>query len=258
MNSTRRGFCGIILLAASLALLGCGDGTVFYVRSVNASNGLKGYTVQVGVTGIVASLPYGTEGVQPKGQYSTTDTSGNYRELGAGANQKVTVYTTPGSTPLASETQSFLKNTYYTVVTLAQAPSITLRTLADGDTAPPSGDFKVRMLQASTTSGPVDVYFTASGANVSGTPAISNLQFGQVTQQYYSEAAGTVEIQITPAGNPSTILYSGVATVTAGANYTAYFLDPPSINGVSPAIFGLLLVKDPVLAASTTSSTTGS
>lgn len=254
MNSTRRGFCGIILLAASLALLGCGDGSVSYVRSVNASNGLKGYTVQIGVTGIVASLPYGTEGVQPKGQYATTDTSGNYRAIGAGSSQKVTVYTTPGSAPLASATQSFLSNTYYTVVTLAPAPGISLVTLTDGDTAPPSGDFKVRVLQASTTSGPVDIYFTAQGGNVGGTPAVSNLQFGQVTPKYIPETAGTVEVQITPAGNPSTVLFSGVFTPAAGANYTAYFLDPPSVNGVSPAIFGLLLVKDPVLTATGSST----
>lgn len=257
MKSTRRSFCGLILLATSLALLGCGNGSVSYVRSVNASVGLTGYTIQVGVTGIVSSLPYGTEGVQPQGEYNVTDTSGNYRAIGAGSNQKVIVYTTPGSTPLASETQSLLKNSYYTVVTLAQAPNVSLVTLTDGDTAPPSGDFKIRMLQASTTSGPVDVYFTPQNGTISGSPAISNLQFGQVTQKYYPEAAGTVEIQITPAGNPTNVLFSGVFTPSAGANYTAYFLDPPSMNGVSPAFFGLLLVKDPVLT-STGSTASGS
>ncbi len=249
MYSNRRSFCGIIILAASLGMLGCGDSGNSYVRSVNASNGLSNYTVQIGQTGVASSLPYGTEGVQPKGQYSTADTSGNYRPIGSASNQKVIVYTKPGSSPLASETETFLKNSYYTVVTLAPAPSISLLTISDGDVAPQSGDFKVRVVQASTTSGAVDLYFTAQGGTVGGTPAVSNLQFGQVTPQYLQETAGTVEIQITPAGNPSTVIYSGSFAPAAGANYTAYFLDPPSINGVSPAFFSVLLVKDPVLAA---------
>ena len=254
MNSTRRAFCGTIVLAASLGMLGCGNGSNSYVRTVNASNGLAAYTVQVGLTPIASSLPYGTEGVQPKGEYSTTDSTGNYRPIGSGTGQKVTVYQTPGSTPLASETQSFLNNSYYTVVTLAAAPSISVLTLKDGDSAPSGGNFKVRLVQAAFTAGGVDVYFTAPGATVGGTPTLTNLLPGQVTQQYYSEAAGTVEIQVTPTGIPSRVLYSGMLTPAAGSIYTAYFLDPPAN---SSGTYSVLLVKDPVVTAST-SATSGS
>lgn len=105
-----RNLCGILSLTASLAMLGCGSSGNSFVRAVNASQGAPGFTVQVGQTGIVGGLPYGTEGVQQQGQYSGIDSSGNYRPLGAGNNQSMIVYSAPGTT-LASTTQSFLKNT---------------------------------------------------------------------------------------------------------------------------------------------------
>ncbi len=249
MYSKWRGFCGIGILSASLLMLGCGSSTPSYVRSVNASNGLSNYTVQVGLQGVASSLPYGTEGVQPKGDnYSVNDTSGAYRPIPAGAKQKVVVYTTPGS-PLASGTQSFLAKSYYTVVTLAAAPSIEVQTLTDGDVAPSSGDFKVRLVQASPTAGAVDVYFTAQGASVGGSsPLFGNFQFGQVAAQYAQQSATAVEVQVTPAGNPAKILYTGVFTAVAGDIYTAYFLDPPMTNPSKG--YSLLLVVDPTLTAS--------
>ncbi len=236
--------CGTIVAAsASLLLLGCGTSNT-NVRTVNASPGLTGYTVQVGQTGIASNLPYGTEGVQPKGQYTAVDASGNYREVAAGSNQKIIVYTTPGSTPLATSTQSLLKNSYYTVVTTGTAPTVALVTVADGATAPTGGGYALRIVQASNAAGAVDIYLTAQGGNIGGTPTVSNLQPGQVTQQYLQVAAGSGEIQVTPAGNPARVLYTGVFTPAAGAVYSGFFLDPPSTGS---STYGFLLVKDPVL-----------
>ena len=250
MYSKWRGFCGISILSASLLMLGCGSSTPSYVRGVNASNGLSNYTIQVGLQGVISSLPYGTEGVQPKGdKYSVNDNSGAYRPIPAGATQNVIV-STSANPKLATGTQSFLAKSYNTVVTLAAAPSIELRTLTDGDVAPASGDFKVRMVQASPTAVAVDIYLTAQGASIGGSsPLLSNFQFGQVAAQYAQETAATVEVQVTPAGNPAKILYTGVFTAVAGDVYTAYFLDPPM---TSPSKgYGLLLVVDPTLTAST-------
>ena len=104
MYSKWRGLCGILSLAGSLTLLGCGVNGNSYVRVVNASPGLANYTVIAGQTPIVSSIPYGTEGVQQQGNYSTADTSGNYRPLGSGNGQSLYVYSTPG-TNLASTTK---------------------------------------------------------------------------------------------------------------------------------------------------------
>lgn len=250
MASSRRVLHIVLAFSASLLLLGCGTNNS-YVRTVNASPGLTHYTVQVGVTGIASSLPYGTEGVQPQGEYAVTDSSGNYRAIGAGKAQKVLVYQT-SSSPLATISSDFLKNSYYTVVTLGAAPAVALLTLQDGDTAPSSGNFKLRMIQAAPTTPAVDIYITAQGAGIGGaTPILSDFQFGQVTQQYLPLSPGPLEIQVTPHGNPSKIIYSGAFTANAGDIYSGFFLDPPAPGSTT---YGFLLVKDPVLTATKTST----
>jgi Domain of unknown function (DUF4397) len=249
-SSKWRAFCGIITMSASLVAIGCGNSTATYVRSVNASNGLTkyNYTIQVGLQGVASSIPYGTEGVQPKGDnYSVNDSSGNYRPIAAGNNQMLKV-TGSNNMTLFSGTQSFLANTYYTIVTLAQAPSIEVRTLTDGDVAPSGGDFKLRFMQVAPIAGTVDIYVTAQGASISGaTPVLSNFQFSQVSQGYLSETAGPIEVQITAAGNPSKVLYTGIFTGAGGDLYTAYFLDPPT--GGPSTTNSLLLVQDPALTS---------
>ncbi len=251
MYSNRRGFCGIFTLAASLAILGCGNSNNTYVRTVNASPGLTGYTVQVGQTGIASSLPYGTEGIQPKGQYATADTSGNYREVGAGSNQTVLVYQTRG-TALSSQKTNFLKNSFYTIVTLSPAPGIHLMTLVDDNSAPTSGNYKLRFMDASPKAGPIDVYITAVGASPSGNPVIGNIQADQITS-YLQLPPGTLEVQITPHGNQSTVLLTAPLSPSAGNIYSVFFLDPPDANS---SVYGLLTVHDPVNTGKTMSSGT--
>lgn len=254
MNATRHKIYAIATLGGAMALAGCGTANT-YVRAVNASPGLTNFTIQVGETGVASSFPYGTEGVQQPGQYSTTDASGNYRPIGAASNQQVIVYVQPGSPPLASATHSFLKNSFSTIVTLDAAPNIHLLTLTDDDRAPQSGDFKLRVVHASPSAGPVDIYLTAPGAGLGGaTPIVSNLQFAQVTSTYLELSPGSYQVQITPHGNPSQVVISASISPTAGHIYSAFALDPPA-GGAGK--FGLLLTDDPVttLGAAASGST---
>jgi hypothetical protein len=239
------GTCGsVAAFCASLLLLGCGTSNTS-VRTVNASPGLTNYTVQVGLIPVASSLPYGTEGVQPQGQYTTVDASGNYRQVGAGSNQKVFLYQGSNSaSPIATTTSTLLKNSYYTVVNVGAPGSVQLLVLPDGYTAP-SGGFGMRLVMASQRSGPVDIYLTAAGAPVSGSPTFANIQFAQ-TQTYVQVPSSAGEIQVTPAGNPAHILFAGTFTASSGNNYTGFFLDPPS---TASNAYGVLLVKDPVLTA---------
>lgn len=246
MQFNWRNLCGVLALSASVAVLGCGDSPVSYVRSVNASNGLTNYTIQVGVQGVASSIPYGTVGVQPKGDnYSVNDSSGNYRPIPTGNSQKIIVYGSSPNNVLSSSTQSFVAKTYYTIVTFGNSASPGIMTLTDGDAAPSSGDFKLRLMNTATQTGTVDVYVTAQAAPISGPPVASGLQPGQVTSTYVNVAAGAVEFQVTPAGNPAKILFTGLVNTTAGNLYTGYFLDPPNASKG----FGLLLAPDPAITA---------
>jgi hypothetical protein len=251
MYSKWRGLCGILSLAGSLTLLGCGVKGNSYVRVVNASPGLSDFTVVAGQTAIVSALPYGTEGVQQQGQYSTTDTSGNYRPLGAGTSQPLYVYTTPG-TKLASTTQTFIKSTPYTIV--LESTALEFQVLTD-NTAPSGGG--VRVMDASTMAGAVDVYITAAGATPGGAPAVGNMTFQQVTNPYLPPTSGSLEVQVTPAGNPGKVLAILPYTFASGKTYSIFVLDPPNPSApiVPPTMqpvpgantYGVLVTNDPAM-----------
>lgn len=240
MDPKWRGICGGFTLAVSLLIAGCGSNNNAYVRTVNASPGLAGYSVQVGVTVVASSLPYGTVGVQPAGEYSTDDASGNYRAIGAGNSQAVVLFQKPG-TNLATTTLSTVKNSDYTIVNLGIFPNISLLALTDNNTAPTSGQFKLRVVHASPSAGPVDVYITAPGGSISGMPVVDDLQFGQVTPNYLQLAPGSYEVQITPHGSTHAVITEAFSP-TAGNVYSAFALDPaPGSNN-----FGLLVTTDPL------------
>ena len=256
MYSKWRGLCGILSLAVALTTVGCGVKGNSYVRVVNASQGLSNYTVVAGQTPVVSSIPFGTEGVQQQGQYATADTSGNYRPLGAGNGQALYVYSTPKN-KIASTTQSFIKSTPYTIVLESTASSLEFQVLTDNNAAPGSGNYSLRVMDTSTMAGPVDVYITPVGASVGGTPVVGNMQFQNVTNPYLQLAPGTLEVQVTPAGNQSKVLAIQPFSPASGKVYSIFFLDPPNASApiVPPAIpavtgantFGVLVVNDPVM-----------
>ncbi|MGA7710202.1 MAG: DUF4397 domain-containing protein [Acidobacteriaceae bacterium] len=251
MYSKWRGLCGILSLAGSLTLLGCGVKGNSYVRVVNASQGLSGFTVVAGQTQLVAGLPFGSEGIQQQGQYSAIDSSGNYRPLGAGTGQALYIYSTPG-TNLVSTTQTFISKTPYTIVVEGTSPEF--QVLTDG-TGPSGGG--LRVVDTSTMAGAVDVYITAVGASPGGTPAVGNMTYQQVTNPYLPSASGSLEVQVTPAGNPNKVLAKVLFNPASGKTYSIFVLDPP--NGSAPVVppqipavpgantYGVLVTNDPLM-----------
>jgi Domain of unknown function (DUF4397) len=253
MYSKWRGLCGILSLAGSLTLLGCSVNGNSYVRVVNASPGLTNFTVVAGQTPITSTVPYGTVGVQQQDQYSGIDSSGNYRPLGAGNDQPLYVYSTPG-TKLASTTQSFIRSTPYTIVLQAEASSLQFQVLTDDNTAPSGGGYSLRVMDTSTRAGAVDVYVTASNAPVGGSLIVGNMQFQNVTNPYLQLSPGVQEVYVTVAGNPSKVLAIQPFAPASGKIYSIFFLDPPNPTGnIDPWTstgtnkYGVLVVNDPVM-----------
>ncbi len=238
------GFCSAGAVSAALLLAGCGAPQDTNVRVVNASPGLTGGAVQVGVIGVVGGLPYGTEGIDQEGQYSgPPDSSGDYRPVGAGLNQNILVYTQTPVSPLAKQTQTLVQNDFYTVVALGASPNVGILTLTDDDSAPQSGDFKWRIVDTSGDAGPVDIYLTAPGASLSGaTPVVSNMAFGQYTS-YFQIKPGAYVVQVTQHGNTVSALFTAAFSPAGNSIYTTYFLDPPTSGSTN---YGLLTTNDPV------------
>lgn len=233
-----RGLCGILTLTASLSILGCGNSPSANVRAVNASPGFAPFTFQVAQIGVAAALPYGTEGIQPKGTYSTIDSSGAYRIVGDGTNQAISTYAKPGGTALATDKVTLVANASYTIVSIGSSPGMGLVVLTDNGTVPSGGQSGVRFINTATTTGPVDLYLTAVGAPISGSPIESNIGFNQ-PQPYAGVAGGTLELQITRTGN-SQVLATVPFSPAAGSLYSVFFLDP-----APGGAYKILVVNDP-------------
>lgn len=91
-------------------------------------------------------------------------------------------------------------------------------------------EFDVGGGHLNTTLGAVDVYFAAPGTAPVAGNAIGSLEFGQqLADQRFN--AGDYAVALTPAGDPSTILFqSGTITVSGGNTFTiAVFDADPSI-----------------------------
>ncbi len=245
MNGNSNFFYGGTAVGLLFLLTGCGSLSVTNVRAVNASPGLTNYTVQVGTTQIISNMPYGTEGVSQEGNYVSVDTSGNYRPVGAQVNEPVLVYAQTATSPMAQVSQTLTQNDYYTIVTSGPAAGVGLVVLTDDDSAPKSGDYKLRFMDTSTQAGPLDVYIVPPGTNLSGaTPVLSGITNGQVSA-YLQLAPGSYILQVTRYGDKTAVLYSVVFAPAANGIYSAFFLDPPSATSTD---YGVLVTTDPVAA----------
>lgn len=147
----------------------------------------------------------------------------NYASVPAGVNQLV-VEPSNSSTDAINESITLTSATNYTLITANYAASLTPILLTDSTTAPVSGDFGIRVVNAAVEAGSVDVYILAPGSappsTGTDTPIISGLTFTSASS-YQPLAAGTYEIVVTPAGFPvNTYINTGTLSFNSGQNRT--------------------------------------
>ena len=88
--------------------------------------------------------------------------------------------------------------------------------LTDDNSAPSSGNFKLRIVNVAPSLGPVDVYVVTPGTDLNTVSAtVSNLAFGSSTG-YQSLAAGAYEIELTNLGEKFPVLDTGWQTFSSG------------------------------------------
>jgi hypothetical protein len=88
--------------------------------------------------------------------------------------------------------------------------------LTDDNSAPSSGNFKLRIVNVAPSLGPVDVYVVTPGTDLNTVSATdSNLAFGSSTG-YQSLAAGAYEIELTNLGEKFPVLDTGSQTFSSG------------------------------------------
>jgi hypothetical protein len=190
-----------LLFGTVLFITGCGGGGQTRFRLMNAVPDQTNIDVLVDSTSVSSNLAYGT--------------STGYQAIKSGSHQ-IAVEPSGSSSPLLTQSISFSSDTDTTVITSNFSSNIQNMVLADDNSAPASGDFKIRVVNAAPGLGPADVYIVAPSTDLNGvSPNLSNLAFGSASN-YLSFTGGTFEIVLTPVGQKFTAVNTGTLTLSSG------------------------------------------
>lgn len=177
--------------------------------------------VLVDSTSVSSNLAYGT--------------STGYQSVKSGSHQ-VAIEPSGSSTALLQQSITFASGSDTTIISYNFSQSVADMVLADNNSAPASGDFKVRIVNASPNLGPVDVYIVTPGTDLNtASPTLSNLAFGSVAG-YQSLAVGSYEIVLTSVGQKQKAIDTGSLTLSSGQVRTLV-----GINSQSGGFFYTLL-----------------
>ncbi len=220
----------LICLGAAFLTVGCGSGKARF-RFVQASTAVP-TNVDLQVDGKTVQSAVGF------GQTAT------YRSATSGSRKFELFATGTTTSPYLSSTVS-LGSGDTTLIAENPFATITLAPYTDDNTAPTTGNVKLRILQASPTVAippqGVDVYVVPTGQGIAGVnPQFTNLAYPSASN-YLSLSAASYDVIMTVTGtqNPISNL-TGTYALTAGQIRTVVVLDSP--NGGGP--YTLLLLND--------------
>lgn len=102
-----------------------------------------------------------------------------------------------------------------TLIATGNAPNVTGVSFTDENTVVTAADASIRVINASPTMGPTDVYIVPTGTSLSGaTPTVPSLAF-QAATPYEDIAPGSYEVFLTAPGTKSSFTSTGTITLTA-------------------------------------------
>jgi hypothetical protein len=201
-----------VVVGATIFTAGCGDDGKSLLRVVHASPDAPNVDVVVDGKGVLSNVPY--------------ETASDYLTVSAGS-RKIEVRATGTSQDVINATVSLSRNKYYTVLAVDKVANIAPLVLTDDNAPPASGQIKLRLVHASPTAGPVDIYVEAPGTDITGvSPTLTNVPF-KAASDYLAVAAGSYEVYVTPTGTKTVALDSGSLALSAGQIRTAVALDAP-------------------------------
>jgi trimeric autotransporter adhesin len=223
----------LLLAAACAAAVGCSDdqyespteapGPVGRMRLINASPAAA--TVQLNL--LVVEKP--TVSAAFKG-------ATNYVVASPGS-RAIAVQQLPEHTVRAEGSVDVQADVTYSVVAAGASPDVELFTIVDNDAAPAAGNVKVRAVHASTVTGDLDVYVTASGVDLATVePDVEGLD-PLTASAYIERPAGAFLVRFTTAGTKTEVLSVTIpATVVAGqvrSVYAVQALAATTLEGVT-------------------------
>lgn len=184
-----RAWMAIAVLSLPL-LQACGgggdDGGSGSLRLVNAADGYASLDLYADDTEISSAV--------------TSDSAGEYVSLGSSA-YAFKLKRTGSSTTSSSSSRTVGSDTSYTLLAYTTAESLRTVLLSENEDAPSAGTAKLRVFNAATEAGTVDVYVTAVDASLEGSSATVATLATERISSYNEISAGTYRIRVTGAGD---------------------------------------------------------
>ena len=204
---------GMLLLGTVVLSLGCGGSGKTRFRMMNAVPDESSLDVLVDSAKVASNIAYGT--------------STDYQSVTSGSRQ---VHIDPSGTAnsLLQQSISFSSGSDTTIVASNFSSSIAALVLTDDNSAPSSGDLKLRLVNASPGLGPVDIYIVTPGTDLNTViPTLSNLAFDAATS-YQSLTAGNYEVVLTLVGQKFSAIDTGSLAFSSGQVRTFVALNSQS------------------------------
>jgi hypothetical protein len=211
---------GILCLGIILLGVGCGGGKTTRFRLMNAVPDESNLDVLVDSSTVASNLAYGT--------------STGYQSVKSGSRQ-VQIEPSGTTTSLLQGSVNFASGSDTTMIASNFSSSIASLVLTDDNSAPSSGNFKLRIVNAAPGLGPADVYIIAPGTDLNTvSPTLSNLAFDSAAN-YQTLTAGSYEVVLTLVGQKFVAINTGSLTFSAGQVRTFVSLNSQS-GGFSYAV----------------------
>jgi hypothetical protein len=125
-----------------------------------------------------------------------------------------------GSTPFVDQTISVSSGSYDTILDMTSGATV----LTDDNSAPASGDVKIRVLNASSNLGAADIYVLTSSTGLGASPTFSSLGVSAASV-YDSVAAGSYQVYFVTPGTSNVILNTNALSFSSGQVRTVVVLD---------------------------------
>jgi hypothetical protein len=194
-------------IASSLGLASCGSGGggagTSNIRTLNLSTDVASIDLYIGGTKQFSS--------------QATGVLSSFLNVGA-ASYSINVNSAGNATSLFTGTYTLAKDAHYTAIVWGPQASLRVSTLPEDDdtTLITAGNTKLRVFNATTETGTVDIYLTTPGADLTAvTPIQAALTSGSLAG-FRDIAAGTYELRVTSVNNPTDVRLD-IKSLTLGA-----------------------------------------
>ncbi len=196
------------LVFSTIFSLGCGSTSHARLRFMNVAPDQSSLNLLVNGNSSASSIAYGT--------------ASSYFNTGTGS-QHIQIEPVNTTSPIIDENLTFTANAQYTMM-LFSSPGLATVMFTDNNSAPTSGNMNLRIINASPALGGANVYVASSCANLSGTPAVSNLAV-QGASGYITLTPGTYDVCFTTTNSTFVYIDSGPQTWSAGQVRTVVALN---------------------------------